>query len=197
MCNVERRICTNGVLAGSYTQDACKEDVSYEYSKVQVISQNEPVVNPLVQPTSPSNAGGNFGTNGQVNQVQKPTTMRGTTNTAETTTSTSVAQTNKTNKSCTTPRGTTVNHGQFVKSYKTSVGLLDMPCETQLRLCVNGNLKGTFLNQSCTFQNMTYNDYMAGNTDLNKPTPQDIMDTLTTNTSSGVNLFDRIRKLFE
>jgi len=139
-----------------------------------VISQNEPVVNPLVQPGQASNAGGDFGTNGQVNQVQKPTTMRGTTNTAGTTTSTAVSQTTTTYKNCSTPRGTTVNHGQFVKAYKTSVGLLDMPCETQLRLCVNGTLKGAFLNQSCTFKNMTYNDYIAGNKNFTKPTAQDI-----------------------
>ena len=101
--------------------------------------------------------------------------MRGTTNTAGTTTSTAVNQTTVTKQNCSTPRGTTVNHGQFVKAYKTSVGLLDMPCETQLRLCVNGSLKGTFTNKSCTFKNMTYNDYIAGNTDFTKPTAQDML----------------------
>jgi hypothetical protein len=100
--------------------------------------------------------------------------MRGTTNTAGTTTDSAVAQTTTHKQSCSTPRGATVNHGQFVKAYKTSIGLLDAPCETQLRLCVNGTLKGTFLNKSCTFKNITYNDYIAGNTDFTNPTPQDI-----------------------
>lgn len=99
------------------------------------------MVNPLVQPGQPSNAGADVGTNGQVNQVKKPTSMRGSSNTAGTTSSTAVTQTSTDKQTCSTPRGTTVNHGQFVKAYKTSVGLLDMPCETQLRLCVDGALK--------------------------------------------------------
>ncbi|MEI8091560.1 MAG: hypothetical protein WCG98_04995 [bacterium] len=43
---------------------------------------------------------------------------------------------------------------------------------------------------------MTYSDYLIGNYDVTSPTPQDITDTLTTD-NNAVNLFDRIRKLFE
>lgn len=199
MCNVERRICNNGTLEWSYTQNACKENISYEYTKAEVISYNEPVINPLVQPSDPSNAGGDFGTNGQVNQVKTPTTMRWSSNTAGTTTSTATNQTITYKENCITPRGTTVNHGQFVKAYKTSVGLLDMPCETQLRLCVNGTLKGTFLNKSCTFKNITYNDYMAGNRDFTTPTPQDILWTLVTteNETENFGIWDRIKWVFK
>ncbi|MCX6822986.1 MAG: hypothetical protein NTX91_03220 [candidate division SR1 bacterium] len=197
MCNVERRICNNGILEGSYVQNSCKEDVNYDYTKVDVVSYNQPVVNPLVQPGQASNAGGDFGTNGQVNQNKQPTNMRGTTNTAGTTTSTAVDQTTTYKQNCSTPRGTTVNHGQFVKAYKTSVGLLDMPCETQLRLCVNGTLKGNFMNKSCTFKNMTYNDYIAGNTDFTTPTPQDIQGTLTPqDNSKNYGIWDWIKGVF-
>ena len=51
MCNVERRVCSDGVLDGSYVQKSCKEDVVYEYERVKAVSYNEPVVNPLVQPS--------------------------------------------------------------------------------------------------------------------------------------------------
>lgn len=100
--------------------------------------------------------------------------MRATAKTQNTSTDPIVEQTIITKKSCQTPRGDEIDHGKFVKAYKSSVGLVDVPCETQLRLCVDGTLKGNFLHQSCVFQNMTYNDYIAGNTDFTKPTPQDI-----------------------
>jgi hypothetical protein len=54
-----------------------------------------------------------------------------------------------------------------------------------------------FLNKSCIVKDMTYNDYLANNKDITMPTPQDITDTLTSDDASGVNVFDRIRKLFE
>ena len=197
MCNVERRICSNGTLEWSYTQDSCKEDIVYDYTKTPAVSYNEPVINPLVQPGQPSNAGWDFGTNGQVDQVKQPTNMRWSSNTTNTTTNSNVEQSTTDKQNCSTPRGTTVNHGQFVKAYKTSIGLLDMPCETQLRLCVNGNLKWMFLNKACIVKDMTYNDYLANNKDITIPTPQDIADSLTSDDTSGVNLFDWIRKLFE
>ncbi|MEI7562558.1 MAG: hypothetical protein WCJ39_02325 [bacterium] len=46
---------------------------------------------------------------------------------------------------------------------------------------------------------MTYNDYIAGNMDISKPTPQDIVDTLTAKnkptTSFSIN--NRIQSLFK
>lgn len=56
ICNVERRICDDGTLEGSYTQEACQEDIVYEYEKNKDIkSYNQPIVNPLVQPAPASN----------------------------------------------------------------------------------------------------------------------------------------------
>lgn len=196
MCNIERRICNNGTLQGSYTQKSCKENIVYEYEKVQPVSYNEPVINPLIQWEEPSNAGGDFNTQGQLAADKKPTTMRWTTTTSTTTSNNGTSQTTDYKQSCLTPRGTQVNHGQFVKAYKSSVGLLDVPCETELRLCVDGTLKGNFTNKKCTFQDMTYNDYLAGNHDITTPTPQDIADTLTTD-QAQFNLLDMIRSLFQ
>jgi hypothetical protein len=122
--------------------------------------------------------------------------MRWDTNSTDNTITDSTSQTVNIKFNCTTPRNTQLAHGQFVKAYKTSLGLIDMPCETELRLCVNGSLKWSYVNSSCTFKNMTYNDYMAGNTDITKPTPADITSTLTTDNST-VNIFDWIRNLLK
>jgi len=124
--------------------------------------------------------------------------MRGPSQNTDISTSTTVEQTSQMKQNCTTPRGTKVNHGQFVKAYKSSIGLLDVPCETQLRLCVNGILKGNFTNASCTFQNITYNDYIAGNTNFTKPTPQDMIGTLTNqDKSKNYGVRDWIKGVFK
>lgn len=71
-------------------------------------------------------------------------------------------------------------HGHFVKAYKAPLGLIDMPCEVELRLCSNGVLKGYFANRTCTFKNMTYRDYLVGNPNVNVPTIGDLMNTTDT-----------------
>jgi hypothetical protein len=76
ICNIERRICNNGILEGTYSQRSCKENISYNYKKTAIVSYNEPVVNPLVQPGPASNAGANFSTDGKINQTKDPTNMR-------------------------------------------------------------------------------------------------------------------------
>lgn len=198
MCNVERRICINGILEWSYAQSSCKENITYQYRKAEIINYNEPIVNPLVQPEKPSNAGGSFWTDGKITTPQTPTTMRGNTNNTNIGTSTSTQQTITYKQNCTSPRWTTVNHWQFIKAYKSNIGLLDVPCETQLRLCVNGILKGTFENKTCTFKNMTYNDYIAWNKDFTKPTPQDIQSTLTEQENTkNYGIWDRIKGVFK
>lgn len=159
ICNIERRICNDGILEWTYTQSSCKEDVIYEYQKVIPISYNQPVVNPLVQPGAPINAGAQFSTQGQLNGTKTPTNMRWPASTSTIVVSPTVSQTTVYKADCTAPRGGTIKHGQFVKAYKSSVGLIDVPCETQLRLCVNGTLKWTFLNKKCTFKEMTYEEY--------------------------------------
>jgi hypothetical protein len=77
--------------------------------------------------------------------------------------------------------------------------LINIPCETEIRLCINGELKGKFLNKTCTVKNITYNDYLAGNTDITKATPQDLADTLTNGnkTTENYSIYNRIKSLFK
>ena len=199
ICNVQRRICNNGNLEGTYTQNSCQETIQYQYTRTQVISVNEPKVDPLVQPQPAVNNWANFSTNGKINETTPTTTTRWNTTAGHTNNSVGVTQTQNIKSDCRAPRGNIVKHGQFVKAYKSSLGLIDVPCETEIRLCVNGELKGKFLNKTCTVKNMTYNDYIAGNMDISKPTPQDIVDTLTAKnkptTSFSIN--NRIQSLFK
>ena len=178
ICNVERRICTDGVLEGSYTQRSCKENVTYSYQTAPIVSYNQEVINPLVQPDPAVNSGATFSTQGKINGTLQPITTIGTEGQSATTTPSGVNQTVVSTTDCITPRGAEITHGQFIKAYKSSIGLIDVPCETELRLCINGVLKGSFTNKTCTVKDMTYNDYIAGNTDINSPTPQDIIQSI-------------------
>ncbi|MCX6824230.1 MAG: hypothetical protein NT085_03820 [candidate division SR1 bacterium] len=160
ICDIEKRVCTNGVLGGTFTQRSCQENVVYDYQKTEVLSYNQKILNEFIQPSAPVNAGATFDTQGKINTTQQPTNTRGTSNSPVTKDQT-VAQTPlSTKQSCITPRGQTINHGQFVKAYKAPRGFIDLPCEVEIRACINGNLKGTFINPKCTFNNTSYADYL-------------------------------------
>ena len=199
ICNVQRRVCNNGTLEGTYTQNSCQENIQYEYTRTQVVSNNLKPVDPLIQPQPAPNDGASFSTNGKINETATATTTRWTSNTGNVVNTTGTAQTQNIKSDCRAPRGNIVKHGQFVKAYKSSIGLVDVPCETEIRLCVNGELKGKFLNKTCTVKNMTYNDYLAGNKDITKPTPQDIVDTLVPQSkpTTSFSFTNRIMSLFK
>ncbi len=160
MCNIEKRICTNGVLWGSFTQGSCKEDMVYTYRKAEVISYNQKVINDYIQPAAPVNAGAEFSNEGKINTTESPTITRGTTNTPVVTKSWVIQSPLPSKASCTTPRGQSIKHGQFIKAYKAPRGFIDLACDVELRACINGNLKGTFTYSKCTFNNTSYADYI-------------------------------------
>ncbi len=161
ICNIEKRVCMSGTLGWSFTQSSCREDVVYEYKKAEVISYNQKVLNEYIQPNEPINSWAAFNTEGKINETQSPTDTRGTSN-SPTTSQPEVEQTATPNKAnCITSRGQTIKHGQFVKAYKAPRGFIDLPCEVELRACVNGSLKWTFSNAKCTYNNTTYSEYIT------------------------------------
>ena len=160
ICDIEKRVCMSGTLLWSFTQDSCKDDVVYEYQKAEVISYNKKVLNEYIQPTKPVNEWADFSTEGKIDDTEKPIDNRGTSNTPVTSQG-EVDQTQVNKKNCTTPRGQTVKHGQFIKAYKAPRGFIDLPCDVQIRACVNGTLKGSFTYSKCTFNNTTYADYLT------------------------------------
>ncbi len=162
ICNIEKRVCTDGVLGGTFIQRSCKEDVVYVYTKAEVISYNQKVLNEYIQPTAPVNSWAEFNTEGKINTTQTATTTRETTNSSVTNTP-GVTESPLPNKAnCTTPRGQKIKHGQFIKAYKAPRGFIDLPCNVEIRACVNGTLKGSFTYSKCTFNNTTYSDYLTG-----------------------------------
>lgn len=169
MCNIEKRVCTNGILWWSFTQSSCKEDITYVYRKAEVVSYNQKVLNEYIQPAEPIHAGGEFNNEWKINTTDKPSNIRGTSNNSISTKSWTL-QTPWVNKAyCTTPRGQKIQHGQFIKAYKSPRWFLDLACEVEIRPCINGSLKWTFTYSKCIFNNTSYIDYMnAWNTQASK-----------------------------
>lgn len=180
ICNIEKRVCMSGILLWSFKQQSCRDDVVYEYRKAEVISYNQKVLNEYIQPKPPTNSWANFDTEGKIDTTEIPTTSRWTTNNP-TETNTTVIQGTKTRNNCKTPRGQTIEHGQFTKAYKSSRGFINLPCEVELRVCVDGNLKGNFTYTNCTFNNTTYEDYLTAWSPISH---------------TGFLFFERIKKIF-
>lgn len=51
-CRIQRRICSDGILNGTYTQKSCKEYYADTTQKQEVVSYNAPKTDPLIQPSS-------------------------------------------------------------------------------------------------------------------------------------------------
>ena len=183
ICNIEKRVCMSGTLGWSFTQSSCKENVTYTYNKAEVISYNQKVLNEYIQPTAPVNSWADFNTEGKIDEPEtKPIDTRTTPATSATTQAGTSQTPLSTPKNCTTPRGQTIKHGQFVKAYKAPRGFIDLPCDVELRACVQGKLKWTYTNAKCTYTNTTYSDYLTANS----PT-----------TNSGFLFFDRIKSIIK
>lgn len=165
MCNIEKRVCADGILWWSFTQSSCKEDITYIYRKAEVISYNQKVLNEYIQPAKPINAGAEFNNEWKIDTTDKATNTRGTTNTPIIIKSWVIQTLVSSKASCTTPRGQKIQHGQFIKAYKAPRGFIDLACEVEIRPCINGSLKGNLTYAKCTFYNTSYIDYInAGGT---------------------------------
>lgn len=166
MCNVQKRVCENGVLQWTFTQNSCKDDLLYSYKKIEPISYNQKIVNEYIQPNEAPNKWAYFSNDGKIGEEKAQTTTRW--NTINTTTSTDETQQSSipSKASCITPRGQTVQHGQFIKAYKAPRWFIDLECEVELRPCVNGVLKGNFNYATCNYINTTYNDYLQNKSPL-------------------------------
>ncbi len=197
ICDIEKRVCTNWTLLWSFTQNSCKDEVSYEYQKAEVVSYNQKILNEyvqpvemtaeekkayneLIQPKDPANIWAEFDTEGKIDGKETPIDTRWTTN-SPVITQPEVGQTpTQTKKSCTAPRWQKIQHGQFIKAYKAPRGFIDLPCDVQIRACVNGVLKGNFKYATCTYNNTTYADYLTAGSPAS---------------NTGFLFFERIKKV--
>lgn len=201
ICNVQKRVCNNGVLWGAFTQRSCKDDMVYVYRKAEVISYNQKILNDYIQPTTPVNVWAEFSNEGKINTTEAPTDTRGTRNKPVVIDKAVIQTPLSTKASCTTARWQTVKHGQFVKAYKTPRGFVDMQCEVEIRPCVNGALKGSFIYPKCIFKSITYTDYLQWNSkDFAQPTAQDLSQSInqefTEPAQKSFRSFDRVKSIF-
>lgn len=190
MCNVERRVCIDGKITGSFTQQHCEESftsngasASYQqavqYEKKTVTSYNTFVPDEFIQPPKESaNAGGEFRTDGKPLPEDDPKLIPGEGNNPLVAEDPEVSQNPNIRSYCQTPRGEKVNPGQFVKAYRHQNGFTDIPCKVQLRLCVDGELEGTYYHPTCTPWNTAYEDFLNGYMDGEQPSPQRLLKML-------------------
>lgn len=182
-CNVQRRVCNDGILNGSYTQSSCKELLWFNTQKQEVVTYNVPSSNPYIQPTQPNTINDS---SSSFTSTIPPTTplwggsyawwsIRPKTNPITTSTSSSTVRDGTV---CTTPRGEEVRNGQFVKAYKIDKWFSNLPCEVELRYCVQTNLEWSFQYESCQHYDIAVEDYMIGHYDPNTPSAMQLAEIL-------------------
>lgn len=180
LCNVQKRYCENGKLNGSYNQKSCKEHTLYSYVNPEAISYTQKPIDPFIQPNQPSLSDAEFDTHGKINGTTDPIDVWWSPSSDRPTDVISTSQTSPANIKCVTPWGEIIQNWQFIKAYKSSIWLIDMPCDVEIRLCVWGDLKWSYSNRTCTFKKMTYRDYLVQNYNENQPTIWDLINDLDT-----------------
>lgn len=160
LCDVQRRFCNNWKLSGTYNQESCKEHTLYSYLRPEVVSYTQKPVDPLVQPWSPSLSGADFDVHGKIDWKTEPIDTRWPAGSGKKPNTSNTNQLPLSNNICNTPWWEKLKDWQIVKAYKSSVGLIDLPCEVEIRLCVGWQLKWSFVHQSCDFVQLTYSDYL-------------------------------------
>ena len=184
-CHIQRRICDDGILNGTYTQKSCKEYYSDTSQKQEVVSYNAAKIDPLIQPSSSnpiqissqhgpipfvdpySSSVSNttiqwtvpFITN--YDSVKSTTVVQWATPFSDTSSSSNSSNSSvRDGSTCLTPWGTTVKKGQFIKAYRLNNWFTNLPCEVELRYCLQqDNLQGTFLFPSCSYNDIFIEDF--------------------------------------
>lgn len=174
----KKRYCNDGKLLWTYLQKSCKEHTLYSYVKPEAISYTEKPVDTFLQPNKPSLSGANFDTHGKINWKTDPINTWWNQSSWRPSDIISISQTPLSNTKCKTPWWEQVKNWKFIKAYKSSVWLIDMPCDVEIRLCVWWNLKWYYTNRTCTFKKMTYRDYLIQNYDENQPTIWDLINSV-------------------
>ena len=185
-CNLERRICFDGKLSGTFTAQSCKVNTKYTYYQKKFVAYNTDEKSPLIQPEQRKKFNDhNFPQDpDDVETFIHDVPVYQTTEFLEEGTiyrdeEDEVEQRNRKGHSCRTPRGEKVDNKKFVKAYKHKNGFSDLPCEVQIRMCLNGELEGDFEYDSCTPWNISYMERMDGKVNFDvRPISQKKIDYL-------------------
>lgn len=197
ICNAQRRICNDGILNGSYTQWACKEDVEYRYTRVKVTSENNKVPWELIQnPWYAKNDGAEFNTDGKINpNIQKPKSERDNSIKDGKIKDKNIKLWKNNYYNCVTPWGEIVQHGQFVKAYQSQLWFVDEKCQVELRLCLNWKLNGRYDNKKCEYTGVTTQDYRWWNVDVTQAS-EELLDDIAQENPDKKWFFGWVKGLF-
>lgn len=185
LCNVQRRVCDDGVLLGTYMQRSCTQNYNDPDAVGRVVSQsdrtNTVVTNNenLYQPTDPDRSTVTVNNRWQVGSTSSPSTTWSNTNVIPPPSTSPQGQNTPPRASdCITPWDTTVSHTQFVKAYKFNNGFTNLSCEVELRYCVNGTLEWSFTSPSCIYNEIALEDFLNDYYDPDIPSLQHLVETL-------------------
>ncbi len=159
ICKIQRRVCFDGKLSGTFSLQSCQLNPKYDYFQEKFVVYNDyrPVNEPLSielnyvewkskDPSPEKVPPKNLTIPVTTSPVPKMSlSLTGSLAIPQTV----VDQTEKPTMDCVTPRGETVKDGLFVKAYKHKIGTNDTPCEVQLRACTVGLLEWTYKYASC------------------------------------------------
>ncbi len=201
ICNIQRRTCKNGKLSGQFTQSSCNESKQGKMKKTDFSTYNADP-NPkkelqwdilaqekrreyleenwYIQPDAPYYKNAQFNLNGKRAPNPAPTTQALAPNQPTKDDVRDVPLSPDGKKYCTAPWWEKVKSGQFVKAYRFRNGFSDIPCQVQLRLCVDGELEWTYQNPSCQPWETSYEDFLDGYMNQDQPSPRRLLRMLQT-----------------
>jgi hypothetical protein len=205
-CNVQRRICTDGILGGTYTAPSCKEfqawlDDSYIrnqlFDRIRGDNNNSTSVSgsnvssytmkPIYFTATPSNNYGSYGwyaypshgnNYGPYLSSSSVPRFNNFTSISSSSIDTQITPASDQYRSCLTPRGENVAHGDFVKAYQLSRGFTNLACEVQLRPCYDGTLEGKFLFDSCKSYDIAVEDFLDNYYDPDQASLKQMIEVL-------------------
>ena len=208
ICNIQRRVCMNWKLSWSFTQSACDESLWADWSsnssssygtvkKLAYSTYNSQKLDEFIQPSEHAKyENAEFDLHWKRNATTQPKITKGQAWDDISSEKEEVAQVRDLWKLCKTPWWETVQPGQFVKAYRFQNGFYDIPCQVQLRLCVDGDLEGQYQYSSCQSWDTSYEDFLYGYMDNEQPSPQRLLKMLQTdfhpNPEYGGNLSSQL-----
>lgn len=199
ICNIQRRTCQNGKLSGNFTQVSCDENLKWNQKNFGYLTHNadlyaqESIQGDInaqekrknwlqeqgyIQPNEPLYDDANFNLNGKRAPNPSPITMGESTDNAVQDDIKDVPLAPQARQRCETPRGEQVQAGHFVKAYRFQNGFIDIPCQVQIRLCVDGQLEWTHQYASCRPRETSFEDFRHGYLDDQQPSPQRLLKFL-------------------
>lgn len=192
VCNIERRFCRNWKLSWTYPQEWCYTNENYTYtqrndlenstktvsnsSKKNNNSQKWFTVNeePTIELNTKQNKDGSV-------TVYKPETTWSFVFDWPSQTYTNIhnwednieefiwiEQTRKQHANCITSRWEEVAHWQIIQAFKHANGFYDIPCQTQIRLCSDWKLNGSYEQESCRHWESSFVDRFNGSANNDK-----------------------------